>query len=119
MQKTFYNTNLHSLRAFDTNLFVYSVYESIVLDRISVNGITSFGLELKNNSVTGNITEVSVYGSPNGIDYFLQESSVFSGVIEPGSIQHTEFSIITGFLRISVKTDMDINIDVYLHGNIV
>lgn len=119
MQKTFYNTNLQSLRALNTNLFVYSVYESIVLDKVAITGITSFGLEVKNNGSSGNVTRVCVYGSPNGIDYFLQETNAFSSSIVPGDIQHVEFNVVTGFLRVSVYTDADTNIDVYLHGNIV
>lgn len=117
MQKTFYNTNLQSMRAINTGLFVYSTYESIVLDYISINGLTNFGLEIKNYGA-GNITDVSVYGSPNGIDYFLIKDNLFGGLIIPGTIQHAEFTAVSGFLRISVQTDTNTNIDVYLHGNI-
>lgn len=117
MQKTFYNTNLQSLRSLNTNLFVYSAYESIVIDRVSITGITNFGLEIKNNS-TGNITTVCIYGSPDGIDYFIQEPNAFPGSIGPGELQHSEFTLVSGFVRVTVQTDTDINIDVYLHGNI-
>lgn len=118
MQKTFFNTNLQSCRAINTGLTVYSIYESIVIDKVCVNGITNFGLEIKNNSPTANITEVCLYGSPNGFEYFLQETNIFANTIKPGELQHAEFNIVTGFIRISVQTDANANIDVYLHGNI-
>lgn len=106
------------MRTFNVNVFAYAIYDSIVLDKISVNGITNFGLEIKNNSSVGNVVGVSTYGSPNGIDYFAFESNLFNDTIGPGELKHVEFTAVTGFLRISVQTDTDINIDVYLHGNI-
>lgn len=118
MQKCFYNTNLHSLRATNLGIFAYSIYESIILDKISINGITNFGLEVKNNSNSGNVTKVLTYGSPNGFEYFAIENDLFNAAIGPGELQHIEFVLVTGFLRISVQTDADINIDIYLHGNI-
>lgn len=118
-QKIFYNTNLQSMRASNIGLQTYAIYELIVLDNISVNGITHFGLEIKNNSNVGNVTNVSIYASPNSVDYFPIENNIYQANIGPATIKHVEFTTITGFLRITVQVDADVNIDVYLHGNIV
>lgn len=106
------------MRVSNLNVYTYSIYESIVIDKISVNGITNFGVEIKNHGA-GNVVDVSTYGSPNGVDYFPIENNLFNATIGPGQLKHVEFTSVTGFLRITVQTDADTNIDVYLHGNIV
>ena len=118
MEKHHYYTANQCMRCVNTNLFVYSIYESIVLDNITVAGLTNFGLEIKNNSAAGNVIDVSIYASPNGVDYYPLESHFFDQNIGPGEIDHCDFVVVTGFLRVSVKTDADINIDIYLHGNL-
>jgi len=104
------------MHAANTNVFTYSVYESVVIDKLNINGLTGFGVEIKNNSISGNVTNVSTYGSPNGIDYYPIENNLFQTNIGPGELKHVEFGLITGFLRITVQTDADINIDIYVHG---
>lgn len=117
MQTCFYNTNLQSLRASNVNLYVYSAYESIVLDNVAVTGQTNFGIGLKNNG-PGTVFDVSIYGSPNGVDYYLIESGLFNTNIHTDELKHVEFSHVTGFLRVSVQVDADANLSIYLHGNI-
>jgi hypothetical protein len=118
VQKAFYNTNLSSLRSWNIDVPVYSSYESIVLDKIGITGITNFGVEIKNNGITGNVIDCSVYGSPNGIDWFDLQSNLFTSYIEPGEFRHVEFTVVTGYLRVSVQSDIDTNINIHVHGNI-
>lgn len=118
MQQNHYYDANKCMRCSNSGLFVYSIYESIVLDNIPIAGITNFGLEVKNNSSSGNVIDVSTYGSPNGVDYYPIENNIFQGIIGPKTLEHVEFTLVSGFLRITIKSDADINIDVYLHGNL-
>ena len=118
MQQNHYYLKTHCMRSTNTNIYVYSMYESIVLDNIAIAGITNFGIEVRNKSASGTVTDVSVYGSPDSVEYFPIQNNLFNATIGPGEFKHCELVVVTGFLRVSVQTDQDINIDVYLHGNI-
>jgi len=118
MQHSSYYLTTQSLRAHNLNVFVYSVYESIVLDHINIAGLSNLSLEIKNNSASGNIIDVSTYGSPNEVDYFPIENNLFNATIGPGEFKHVEFNVTTGFLRVTIRTDANINVNVYMHGNL-
>ncbi len=110
--------NLYALHSTNIGINVYSGYETIVLDRVNTPTITNFAITVKNNNNSGNLTKINVYGSPNGIDYFLYADHLFSGVIAPHKIEHREFTMVSLFVRIAVESDADINIDMYLHGSL-
>ena len=112
-----YLMGVQSIYSKNVDLAVYSAFENIVLDSVQITAITNFFLTIKNNSGSGNVTVVNVYVAPNQTDFTLIESHLFT-TIGPGTTQAHTFQAIAGFMRVTVETDANINIDVHLNGNL-
>lgn len=113
-----YPQMLYALHSRNENIIIYNGSETIVLEDVSTPTITNFAITAKNNSIAGNLTKISVYGSANGIDYFLFKNNLLQTSLLPGTIQHLEFIIVTLFIRITVVSNADINVDLHLHGSL-
>ena len=91
--------------------------ETIVLDNVYCGAVTTFALTIKNKNSSGKITNVSVYGTPNDVDYFIVNNDLFPNGITHNNIDHTEFYALVGKMRVTVTTDTsELNLDVYLRG---
>jgi hypothetical protein len=105
------------LRSVNLSVPVYMAYNSIVLDNISIDGVSNMALEINNANLAGNVTDAAIYGSPDGVNYFLLHDNIFAGNVGPSTFSHKEFTGTTGFIRVVISSDTDMNIDVYFHGN--
>lgn len=110
-------TTVGCAHSYNLNIPINSTYENIALDHIGVAGLTNFAITVSNNSNTGNITSVSVYGSPDGSKYFLSNDSIFGGSILPNTTMHVEFALLTLFIRVTCQADANLDIDIHLQGN--
>ena len=108
----------HCIYSRNLGVVITSAFEYILLDAISIAGITNFSVIVKNNSNVGNITNVTVYSTPNGIDYIPIVTDLFKAYITPNTTQYKEFVAVSRFLRITVQSDSNINLDLHLNGNL-
>jgi hypothetical protein len=117
LNRTF-NKVLYALHSSNLGLNIFMGFETIALDVVGITAITNFAVTIKNNSVSGNITKVIVYVSPDGANWLPYILSLFSGTIGAGLMDSEQFTMVGMFVRISVQSDSDINIDIHLDGNL-
>ena len=106
----------YTIHTYNRGLHLYPNYEIVVLEGVVVSGITNLSLEIKNSSGSGNIVSVIIYGSPDGIDYFVLDNELFPSKITPGQLVHEEFTVVTKFIRVTVEATENIIMDIHLHG---
>lgn len=101
-----------------SNLDVYlPATEAIVFNDISTAGITNFSLTVKNRSSTGVITQIIIYASADGVDYFPLYDNLFPDGIQSNELIHAEFYCLVHILRVTAISDEDGTlIDIYMRG---
>jgi hypothetical protein len=118
MSQTFnkYNDVPYSFLSTNRNIFV-DTNETIILDEISVNAISNFGVTIVNQSDYGSIVDVIVYGTEDGVNWFILQGDIFPMPILSNTAQHSEFYGMVGTARITARANAsNVNIDVYFRG---
>lgn len=118
LHKTF-NTGLMTITANNIGIYVGN-NEVIIINDLNVVGITNFSLMIKNYSTFGTIQNVKVYGSHNGMDFYLIQDDVYPNNILPTHIEYSNFYGLTSVMRITATADIDgTNMDIYLQGSTI
>lgn len=112
-----YNDVPYSFLATNTNIYL-TTQEIIILDEIDTNGITSFAVTINNKTnSTGSVLTVIVYGSEDGVNWYILQDDIFPNHITSGTVQHSEFFNLAGTIRITATaSNNNTNIDVYFRG---
>lgn len=112
-----YQVGTRLLVSTNLNIFI-PTEETIILEDVFVYGLTNFSVTVKNKGPSGKITNIKIYGSPNGIDFYLVQEDLFPSGIDTNTIEYANFFTLTIVMRITATSDTeDINADIWFHGN--
>jgi hypothetical protein len=105
------------LDASNTGLFIGAT-ETIIINKLPFGGTASGIVFIKNYiGSAGNITNVNLYGSADGISYALITSNIFGGSIAPDAFSSASITAVVNYIRLTASSSSGTsNLDVFVNA---